>query len=349
MFNIFRKKIKVAVVSPSFGNTGGPEVVAQNLVNALVDLGVDVTLFAPADWKTKARHIPTLKKSIWNMPNIKEMSVEVLRNFRISSQVKILNYQDDFDVVHLHSQKYAYSVGKNLRKPCVLSFHNRFSKDVFDQIKSAGIYTIALSNSQKGSFDVSEVIYNGVPTKNINYSFKEGRYLMFVGRLTDQKGVDIAIQIALKANKKLLIFGRIGNSEERQKFYKEKVQPYLDDKNIIYKGEVSHEKIYEYLREAEALLFPIRRPEVCPMAVGESLACGTPVIGTQIDPLMEMLTDEKVSFLSNDVDELVESVKNTQRFDRRKCRKYAEEKFDSLVMAKRYLDFYEKIIRDYRK
>ncbi|KKT94524.1 MAG: Glycosyl transferase group 1 [Parcubacteria group bacterium GW2011_GWC1_45_14] len=342
--NIFKKRIKVAMIAPSFGDIGGPEVVTQNLTDALLELGVDVTLFAPADWKTKAKHIRSLKKSLWNMDGMSDMESGIIRNYRISAQVKILKHQQDFDIIHLHSHKYAYAVAENLDKPCVISFHNRFSKEALEQIKETGAYTVALSESQKRGMEVSEVIHNGVPTGKIEHSLDKGGYLMFVGRLADQKGVDTAIEIAKKAQKKLLIFGRKGNSEERQVFFDEKISPFLDEENIIYKGEVSHSEIYDYLRGAEALLFPIKRPEVFGMVAAEALACGTPVIGTTTDPLPEILRNEKVAFLSDDLEKLVEAAKNTDRFDRKECRKYAEENFDSLVMAKKYLELYEEIL-----
>jgi len=167
---------------------------------------------------------------------------------------------------------------------------------------------------------------------------------MTIGRLTDQKGTDTAIKIAERTGKKLLIFGRKGNSIKRQEYFNQKIKPFLSEK-IVYMGEVSHQKIYDYLRSAEALLFTIRRPEVCPLAVIEALACGTPVIGTKINPLPEMLKSKKVSYLSNNASDLVSAVKNIEKFNRKECRKYAEKYFDSSVMADKYIKLYQKILR----
>ncbi|EKD58307.1 MAG: Glycosyl transferase, group 1 [uncultured bacterium] len=337
-----KNRISIAMVAPPFGDTGGPEVVTQNLTDALLDMGIDVTLFAPADWNTRAKHVATLEKSIWNM-NIQELAPKEFRKIKILSQEKVLEFQDDFDIIHLHSQRYAAGVCGQTETPCVISFHNRFPADVYNGMVEAGLHTVALSKSQLGDLKASAVIHNGVPTKNIKYSFEKGSYLMFVGRLNDQKGIDTAIQIAIKAEKKLLIFGRIGNTEERKIFFAENIEPFLSE-NIIYKGEVGHDEIYQYLRGASALLLPIRRPEVCPMVVAEALACGTPIIGTMIGPLPELLGNEKIAFLSDDFSELVQAVKNTEIFDRQECRKYAEDNFDSTVMAKRYLELYYEIL-----
>ncbi|MEI8343934.1 MAG: glycosyltransferase [Candidatus Moraniibacteriota bacterium] len=342
-------KMRIAMVAPPFGDTGGPEIVTQNLTDALLTLGVKVTLFAPADWKTQARHVVSLEKSIWNMKNLQALSSKEFRQLKISSQEKVLAFQKEFDIIHLHSQRYALGVCEKAKIPCVISFHNRVSEEVFGVIEKSELHTVALSQSQRGRLAVSAVIYNGVPMEKIQFSFEKGRYLIFVGRLTDQKGIDTAIKIAVEAKQKLLIFGRIGNTQERKDFFNEKIKPFLDDKNIVYKGEVSHSEIYEYLRNASAFLFPIRRPEVCPMVVAEALACGTPIIGTTIGPLPELLNNKKVAFLSDDFDQLVEAVKNTNLFDRKACRKYAQENFDSMVMAKKYLKLYEDILGNSKK
>ncbi len=332
------------MVAPVFGDTGGPEVVVQNLTDALLEKNVDVTLFAPADWKTKAKHIPTLKKSLWRMKNFKDLTQIMIRNYIAAAHAKVLNYQDKFDVIHLHLQRHAYAVCANVKKPCLLSFHSLFTGPELKMIKSTGIATVALSKTQRGNNKTSAVIYNGVPIDKIKASYKKGEYLMTIGRITNQKGMDTAVQITRRSGKKLLIFGRIGISEKRQKYFRNKIAPFIDGKKIILMKEVPNKKIFQYLRKAEALLFPIKEPEVCPMAIAESLACGTPVIGTRVGPLPEMLKNKKVAFLSNNMNSLVKAVKNTDQFNRKVCRKYAEKYFDSSVMAEKYIKLYEKII-----
>lgn len=339
------KKLKVAIVAPPFGDTGGPEVVVQNLTNALLDRGVDVTLFAPADWKTRAKHIPTLEKSLWNMPEFKKQTKRGRINLVIASQLKVINYQSQFDLVHLHSSSYAYAVAKLLKKPCVLTVHNLITKVDCKQIKAAGVRIVALTKLQT-PVKAAAIIGNGVPIKDVPFSLEKGSYLITIARLTDQKGVDVAIKIALKAKKKLLIFGRRGDSKERKIYFDKKIKPYLDKKQIIYKGEVSNTELQEYLRNAEALLFPIRRPEAFGLVAAEALACGTPVIGSAINPLPEILKNKKIAFLSNDVKQLIEAAKNTDIFDRQECRKYAERYFDSALMADKYIKLYQKILID---
>lgn len=333
------------MIAPPFGDTGGPEIAVQNLVNAFSKMKeIDVTLFAPGDWKTKAKLIPTLNKSLWNTTDFKKQTPRERANLIIHSQLKFLEYEKRFDLIHTNSQPFAYLAGKLSKKPVVLTMHNRIKEREFQQIKSARVSIVSLTKTQT-RLKTSAVIGNGVPIKNLDFSLKAGDYLITIGRLTDQKGIDIAIKIAKKANKKLLIFGRKGDTKERKKYFDKKIKPYLDKKQIIYKGEASNPEIYKYLKNAKALLFPIRRPEAFGLVAIEALSCGTPVIGTKINPLPEILKSKEVAFLSNDINELVKAAKTTRKFDRKKCREYAEKYFDSSVVANKYIELYKKILK----
>lgn len=339
------KKIRVAIVAPSFGDTGGPEVVVQNLTDALLELSVDVTLFAPGDWETKAKHVHTLEQSLWNMENFKQQTEEERRSLIIESQLKVLEYQNNFDIIHLHSQRYAHLVAQKTKKPCVLTFHNKIAEPQFGEIKKAGIFAVALSDTHDNDLGADAVIENGIPVRKMKPSFEKGEYLIAIGRLIETKGIDVAIKIANKAKKKLLIFGRVGNATERQEYFNKKIKPFLNKNILLMGGEVPQIELFEYIRKAEALLFPLtRKVKVCPLIVMEALACGTPVIGTIFNSSPKALEDSRVACLTEDADIMEKAIENVDKFDRKKCRKIAEENFDSSVMAKKYLMLYEKIL-----
>lgn len=341
------RKIKVAIIAPSFGETGGPEIVTKNLAEALSEKNIDVTLFAPADWKTNVKLIPTMEKSLWNMKDFKNQTDLIVNNYLVKSQLAILNCEKKFDIIHIHSHRYAYTIAKLIKTPCILTFHNRINEKEFSFIKNSGIHAVLLSDAYKNKFKPSTIISNGINTKDIDYSLKKGKYLIVIGRITEPKGIDTAIKIAKKAKKKLLILGRVGNSAKRQEYFSKKVKPFFG-KDIIFKGQISQKEVFKYLRKAEALLFPIRPVResllVCPLVVMESLACGTPVIGTNIFPLPKPLSSRKVAFLSKNFNDLAMVAKETEKFDRRKCREYAEKYFDSSIMADKYLELYRRII-----
>ncbi|MFA5986715.1 MAG: glycosyltransferase [Parcubacteria group bacterium] len=340
--------LKIAMVAPPFGATGGPEVVVKNLTDALLEKGVDVTLFAPGDWKTKAKHIHTLPKSLWNMKDFSQQTDKERRNLIIISQCMVLQYQNDFDIIHLHNQRYAASVAKLSHTPCVITLHNPIQKRDSYQLKRSGAYPVALSKGRMNTLTgYADIISNGIPINTVKYSSKNGSYLMTLGRINKHKGFDTAIHLAKKSDKKLLIFGRIGNSLERQNYFDKNIKPHLD-KNIIYKGEASRKDVFAYVKNAEALLCPIRTPlSVFPLVAMEALACGTPVIGSFINALPKKMyfEMEKIGCFSNDPADLLAATKNIDRFERDACRKFAEKYFDRSLMATQYIALYNRILK----
>jgi glycosyltransferase involved in cell wall biosynthesis len=342
-----RKKIRIAMVAPPFGTTGGPEVVVQNLTEALLEKGVDVTLFAPSDWKTNAKHIPTLEKSLWNMKNFKKQKKTIRKNLIAASQAAVLSHQKDFDIVHLHSMGYAFAVGYNLKIPVVLTTHNSPLKSTYNLIRSIKIHLVSISKANKKNLRTDAVIYNGLPVKKVPFSVSQHnkKYLITVGRIAKAKGILESIKIALKAEKKLVIIGRLGTSEERITYYNKYIKPYVDNKNIIHIKKVRHENIYKYLKNAAALLFTPIWEEPFGMVAIEALAAGTPVIGTKSGALKEIVRNPKIGYLSNNKKNLINAIKKIDKFDRRECRKYVEKYFDSSIMADKYIKIYHKLLR----
>lgn len=338
--------MRIALVAPAFGQTGGPSVLVKDLAEALTKKGVDVTLFAPADWKTTAKCIPSMPQSLWNMEDFKDQTMSLRRNFQMASQTAVLKFQDDFDLIHLNIPSFSAGPLAGAKIPVLLSAHSRIPKDQFWQLKELGAHIVALSQAQAKNLPYDSVIWNGLNMSNIQPSFEPGSYLLTIGRLTDQKGIHTAIAIAKKAKVPLIIIGRIGNGDDRQIYFKGEIEPHIDGKNIRHLDTVPHEEIFSYLRSAKALLFPIVRAETFGLVAAEALACGTPVIGTRVDPLPEILSDSAVSFLSDNIDELSYAASHTEQFDRQACRRYAEEHFSAERMADEYLVLYEKLLRE---
>lgn len=336
--------MRIAIIAPPFGEIGGPELTTIQLADALIEAGVNVSLFAPANFTTKAKIVPTLDKGILNMQGVAEMSTFEKRNLIISSQMKILPLQDSFDLIHISSQRYGYALGSNIHKPMVITLHNQMKACDYTLLKKTGITTIALTKKYKQVIQADEYIYPGIPLSKIQPCFEKGAGLIFIGRIAEQKGVHVAIEIAKKAQKKLTIVGRIGTAKERRLYFEKQVQPHLVENSIELIEEISNADLMKLVSKSEALLFPIVRPETFGRVSIEALACGTPVIGTLTTPLPEILTDKKTAFLSDNIDELVLAAKNTDAFDRRACRKYVEEHFDINLSAKKHIELYTKLI-----
>ena len=140
--------MRIAQIAPSFGQTGGPEIVCSQLTDALVEKGADVTLFAPGDWKTSAKHVITIPESLWNMSGFKEQTEIERRNINLENLFRILRDRDLFDIIHIHSQRYAASISALTSKPCVVTLHNRITARDFHQLLDSGAIPVAISSGR---------------------------------------------------------------------------------------------------------------------------------------------------------------------------------------------------------
>src|SRR5690606_8042296 len=137
------------------------------------------------------------------------------------------------------------------------------------------------------------IIYNGVEIEEIPFSEQKEDYLLFVGRLDPNKGADIALRAAIKANQKIII---VGKKRERdpisEEYFANKVEPLLSHKLVTHIPEVQHHELYAIYKSARALIFPLTDPrkEAFGLVSAEAMASGTPVIGLD-NSLMREIVD----------------------------------------------------------
>jgi glycosyltransferase involved in cell wall biosynthesis len=186
-----------------------------------------------------------------------------------------------------------------------------------------------------------KVIYNFVDTDFYCDSNCEKSGLFFLGRIEDIKGVNEAIQIANKLGELLIIAGNI--EPEHQKYFEEKVKPFLNDK-ITYIGSIDNKRKKEIFQSVKATLFPIKWEEPFGIVMAESMACGTPVIGFRRGSVPEVVKNNESGFVVESVSEMIEAVKKIDKIDRNNVRKYAEKMFSRDNAAQQYLDLFEKLI-----
>jgi glycosyltransferase involved in cell wall biosynthesis len=139
---------------------------------------------------------------------------------------------------------------------------------------------------------------------------------------------------------KLIISGFI----QDQKYYKEKVEPFINGDDIVYAGNSGPKKRDTLLGNAYALLHPINFAEPFGLSVAESMLCGTPVVAFNKGAMPELIVHEKTGFLVDNVDEAVCALKDVKQIDRKSCRQWAEKKFSQEKMIDDYMEVYRKIL-----
>jgi len=321
-------------------NYGGIERIVSMLINELSPRH-EITLFANAASTPGCKLIAYTEADKYGLKDF--LRINLLTS-------KILWQQ--FDVVHTFGRMNNIAFLMAARLPKVVSYQ---LPPTLSQVKKAvkiaphgSLFFTACSNyiSQqiKNDCDVT-TIYNGVELSDYLYNPKvdADAPLIFLGRIQQEKGTDIAIDVALRTNRKLIIAGNIPHEARHQQYFEEKIKPQIDGKQIIYIGAVNNTQKNELLGNAAALLMPVTWDEPFGIVMTEALACGTPVIGFARGAVPEVITNNVNGFVCTNTDKMVDAVNNISAIDRNTCRKIAEEKFSSGLLVAQYEALYKKI------
>ena len=188
------------------------------------------------------------------------------------------------------------------------------------------------------------VTYNCVDTDffgKANNHLPRDNYIVYLGRLNYNKGVDLAVRLSLESGIPLKIAGPVRLQEiSALKLFKEKVEPFLGDQ-IEYVGSVNDFEKRALLSRAKALIVPNRWDEPFGIMNIEALACGTPIIATNKGSLREIVVEGKTGFLCNNFNELLDAIKNVDCLSENYCIADAERRFS----LKTYIEQTEKIYR----
>ena len=182
---------------------------------------------------------------------------------------------------------------------------------------------------------------------NLKFCANPSGDLLSLGRINPNKGTDVAISAALKAGRKIDVWGDHQNDE----YWKTKVLPKIDNVNVKYRGHCDYRKVGLVYGQVRALLAPINWEEPFGLVVIESMACGTPVIAYGRGSMPELIVDGVTGFVIRPEDEqgLVKAIKKIDQIDRRKCREHVEKNFTTERMVNDYEKLFEKLITEYKK
>jgi glycosyltransferase involved in cell wall biosynthesis len=322
---------------------GGTERVVSWLTEELIALGHEVTLFASGDSVTSGRLVPIIPRAIrLSRPRLEPFPVYAAQ---LGTVAKVA---DEFDVIHCHIDWIHLPLLACLGVPYLTTIHNRLDTPdlppVIRQFPDAPLISISEHHrTPLPSANWLGTVYHGMPVGLLEPSYEPGTYLAFLGRLTKEKGPEAAIHIAKAAGMELRMSAKIPRAETR--YYKERLQPLIDDATIKLVGELNDSAKGELLRGASALLFPIDWPEPFGLVMIEAMACGTPVIAYRRGSVPEVVDNGVTGFVVDNEDEAIAAVKRIGELDRRTVRATFEKRFTARRMAEKYLRYYELLLR----
>jgi glycosyltransferase involved in cell wall biosynthesis len=312
------------------------------LTEELVRQGHDVTLFASGDSVTDAKLVACSPRSL----RLDENCVDQVAHHILMLE-KVFQRAHEFDIVHFHIDYFHFPMSRHLRIPQVTTLHGRLDlPDLVPMYKEfSEMPIVSISDSQREPLPwVNWVgtVYHGLPRDLFKFREEPGKYLAFLGRISPEKRVDRAIEIAKRVGMDLKIAAKVDKAD--RDYYEEEIKPLLDDPSIEFIGEINEREKDEFLGNAYALLFPIDWPEPFGMVMIEAMACGTPVIAFPCGSVPEVLDEGQSGFIVRSVDEAVRAVEGLDTFDRRLARRTFEARFTATHMANDYLDLYERLL-----
>jgi glycosyltransferase involved in cell wall biosynthesis len=322
------------------------------LTEELVRRGHEVTLFAAGDSHTAARLIPTVPEALWHT----DPPLADLNPFWAITLDAVWDHRDEFDLIHSHLDYWGFPLARHGGVPVVTTLHGRLDlreqQPLFRHFRDVPL--VSISNAQRRPVPWAnwvDTVYHGIDLDEFTFAPQAGRYLAFLGRISPEKGLDVAIRVARRAGwplkiaaRKPLRHGADPNVEVDWAHYRDDIKPLLQQDHARLIGEVDGVAKNQFLRQAAALLFPIRWPEPFGLVMVEALACGTPVIALRGGSVPEVIEDGVTGFICSNEEELVAAVGRLDELDRARCRAEAERRFSPSAMADQYEAVYEQLL-----
>ena len=321
---------------------GGTERIVSYLTEELVHQGHDVTLFASGDSVTRARLVAPCRRSLRRSDGcIDRMAHHVLMLEQVSQRAH------EFDVVHYHIDYLHFPLSRRALIPHVTTLHGRLDipdlVPLYEQFRDMPV--LSISNAQRKPLpwvNWQATIYHGLPEDLFRFRPKPGSYLAFLGRISPEKRVDRAIEIAKRAGIPLKVAAKVDPVDKD--YFERAVEPLLRSAVVEYVGEISDEEKDQFLGNAYALLFPIDWPEPFGLVMIEAMACGTPVIAYDGGAVSEVIEEGRTGFIVKEVEGATEAVRRVPELSRVRCREVFEKRFTAARMASNYLQVYERVI-----
>jgi glycosyltransferase involved in cell wall biosynthesis len=342
--------LRVAMLAPPWISVpppgyGGVESVVGVLTEALVRRGHAVTLFCAPGSRSSARVVPLLEEA--HPEEIERSLYEVDHVAQAFEEIDLAVYDRRFDVVHDHCGFTALAMADRLDTPFVHTLHGQFTA------ATAAFYArhghkaalVGISRAQlasaPGGLEPVGAIPNPIDVQAWPLREHKDDYLLWVGRMTGEKGPHRAIAAARTAGVPLVLAGIIQPGQ--QTFFDREVAPHIDGERVRFIGEIGGSVKLAVFAGARALLMPIRWEEPFGMVMVEALACGTPVIAFPEGAARELVCDGRTGFLVEDEQAMGAAVGRLSRIAPRDCRAWVAEHCDVDVVAAAYERVYRSV------
>jgi glycosyltransferase involved in cell wall biosynthesis len=325
---------------------GGTERIVYYLCRHLPRRGHQVELFASGDSKVDCPVRSVVPVASLDDP---QSTVYLEKEFETRSTFNLYRQADRFDLIHAHWPTLAPYFSTYTKTPTLVTYAY-IEKELHEYYRRnfPNCFPVCVSRTQARMLgdESLPVVYNGIEPGDIAFNDKPEDFFIVVGRMTPGKGIAEAIQVARKANVRLLIVGQVTKhlpwSEE---YFLREVKPHVDGQRIRHVEAMPYAELVEWMGRARGFLFPLQWDEPFGMVVAEAMAAGTPVLAYPRGAMPELINHGETGFLARNEDEMVQAVAAVDKLDRRRCRAWVEKNFSVELMVQGYEKIYAQIAR----
>ena len=338
--------MNIAQIAPLYESVppqayGGTERVVHYLTEELIALGHDVTLFASGDSQTTASLRACCSRSLRLDPETRDPFA-----YHAVMLDRLLSEHTRFDVLHFHIDYLHFLVSKVMGWPHLTTLHGRLDlpelQSVYDRFHDLPV--VSISHAQRTPLPQASwlsTVPHGIPKDMLKFSAQASDYFAFLGRISPEKRVDRAIEIATTLGVPLRIAAKVDDVD--RDYHETKIAPLIKPPLVEFIGEIGDAEKSAFLGNARALLFPIDWPEPFGLVMIEAMACGTPVIAFRYGSVPEVVEHGVTGFIVDDMAQAVEAASRVHELSRWRIREEFERRFTSRRMAEDYLTLYESV------
>jgi len=335
--------VKIAQVAPLYEAVppkyyGGTERVVSNLTEELVRQGHEVTLFASGDSITAAQLVAACPRAL----RLDRSCVDQFAPHLVMLE-KVFRAADSFDIVHFHIDYLHFPLSSRATFPHVTTLHGRLDipelPALYELFPDSPV--VSISDAQRRPLPLANwraTVHHGLPSNPAAFHKRPGDYLAFLGRISPEKRVDRAIEIARRCGLKLRIAAKVDKADAD--YFRTTIEPLFRNSHVEFIGEIDEAAKPDFLGNAQALLFPIDWPEPFGLVMIEAMRCGTPVVAWDCGSAPEVIDEGLTGFIVEDEEGAIGAFNRLSLLSREKIRYRFEQRFTARRMALEYLAAY---------
>jgi len=318
----------------------------STLTETFMKQGHETHLYAAGDSLTTAK----LHSVIDSANEVRKLPPDIQRYYIHSLISKCFEDAANFDIIHSHFSLLSSFYARLTGTPTIISIHSPIRDEIKPfLLRYRDLNYVSFSHAQREQMpelNWAANIYHGVDTELFAFNKFPEDYYLYLGRVTEDKGVHLAIEAAKAAGVNLVIAGRSYPSEG---YWHKSIEPEINGKTVRYIGEADLEHKIEWLKNAKGLLFPTQYDETFGLVMIEAMSCGTPVIAWNKGSVPEVVQDKETGYIVDSVEGMVKAIKAIDKISRKATRERAETYFSQKKMTSGYLKVYERVIAKNKK